>query len=225
MFSGLSGAIILLNASRSLLEVAGTWGNCEFSGAVFEPDSCWALRIGHSYEVEASGHRIACAHAETVKGSYFCIPIQAHGETLGVIHFQKVNETESLSQAELELAAAFAEQAALSIANIRLREALCSQSIRDALTGLFNRRYLEETLERELHRASRNHHSLGVIMLDLDHLGAIVSSSQSQTTKLLTQTHFKDHRGISRMWCSFLLGPGFASSNPHTQLLIEHITP
>ena len=47
---------------------------------------------------------------------------------------------------------------------------LREQSVRDHLTGLFNRRYMEETLERELHRASRNQHSLGVIMLDVDDL-------------------------------------------------------
>jgi diguanylate cyclase (GGDEF)-like protein/PAS domain S-box-containing protein len=49
------------------------------------------------------------------------------------------------------------------------REAfLREQSVRDHLTGLFNRRYMEETLERELFRASRNHHTVGVIMLDVD---------------------------------------------------------
>jgi diguanylate cyclase (GGDEF)-like protein len=63
----------------------------------------------------------------------------------------------------------FAEQVGLCISNLRLREALRNQSIRDPLTGLFNRRYLEETLEREVRRATRSEQSLGVIMLDLDH--------------------------------------------------------
>jgi len=62
----------------------------------------------------------------------------------------------------------FAEQLGLSVANLRLREALRDQSVRDALTGLFNRRYLEETLEREIRRAVRSEHVLGVLMLDLD---------------------------------------------------------
>jgi len=57
----------------------------------------------------------------------------------------------------------------LSITNIRLREALRTQSVRDALTGLYNRRYLEEVLERELRRASRAAQSLGILMIDLDH--------------------------------------------------------
>ncbi len=55
--------------------------------------------------------------------------------------------------------------AALVAANARLQQ----ESIRDALTGLYNRRYLEETMERETRRAVRAEHQLGVIMLDLDH--------------------------------------------------------
>ena len=47
---------------------------------------------------------------------------------------------------------------------------LLEQSVRDHLTGLFNRRYMEETLERELLRAARRQLSLGIIMLDLDNL-------------------------------------------------------
>src|ERR1041384_3945577 len=62
-----------------------------------------------------------------------------------------------------------AEHIALALANLKLRETLRSQSIRDPLTGLFNRRYMEESLEREMRRASRGRHPVGIIMLDLDH--------------------------------------------------------
>jgi len=51
---------------------------------------------------------------------------------------------------------------------VRLREILRNQSIRDPLTGLFNRRYMEETLEREVRRARRGTRPMGVLMLDLD---------------------------------------------------------
>lgn len=46
---------------------------------------------------------------------------------------------------------------------------LRGQSIRDPLTGLFNRRYMEETLEREVHRSARNAECLALLMLDIDH--------------------------------------------------------
>lgn len=169
MFPLLRGAVILLNASRTLLEVVGNWADCQLSSSVFEPNSCWALRTGHRYLIAARDRGVPCAHAATLAGSTLCIPIQAHGEALGVIHFQCTSETHEISELELSLAGTFAEQTGLSIANIRLREALRSQSIRDSLTGLFNRRYLEETLEREVHRAARTQQPLGVVMLDLDH--------------------------------------------------------
>jgi diguanylate cyclase (GGDEF)-like protein len=46
---------------------------------------------------------------------------------------------------------------------------LHQQPIRDPLTGLFNRRYLEETLERELQHALRRNRPVSLLMLDLDH--------------------------------------------------------
>ncbi|MBP6178558.1 MAG: GGDEF domain-containing protein [Anaerolineales bacterium] len=63
-------------------------------------------------------------------------------------------------------------QDALQKSEADLRE----QSVRDYLTGLFNRRYMEETLERDLMRATRNHLSLGVIMLDVDDFKTINDS-------------------------------------------------
>jgi GAF domain-containing protein len=138
MFPDLRGVVILLNASRSLLEVAGTWADCQLPATVFEPNACWALRTGHRYQVDAGSPTVTCTHAAPTNRSYLCIPIQAQGEALGVIHFQIKEEKREFSASELSLAATFAEQTGLSIANIRLREALRSQSIRDSLTGLFN---------------------------------------------------------------------------------------
>jgi GGDEF domain-containing protein len=90
--------------------------------------------------------------------------MMAHGETLGVLHLRLAPD---LADADRRLdhlaplAANLAEQLALAVANARLRETLRNQSIRDALTGLFNRRYLEETFEREFRRAERQHRPLG----------------------------------------------------------------
>jgi diguanylate cyclase (GGDEF)-like protein len=110
-----------------------------------------------------------CAHAEGVKNTYLCAPILAQGETLGVVHFQATDDTPQMDASELSFKTTFAAQVGLSLANIRLREALRTQSVRDALTGLYNRRYLEETLEREVRRAARAAQSLGFLMIDLDH--------------------------------------------------------
>jgi diguanylate cyclase (GGDEF)-like protein/PAS domain S-box-containing protein len=169
MLCEMGGAILLLNTTKNQLEVAGVWKPCCLSSSVFEATSCWALRTGHHYLVEPGERSAHCAHAEGTHGAYLCIPIQAHGDALGVIHFQSTGQAGKITEQEVSLAETFAEQIGLSIANIRLREALGSLSIRDPLTNLFNRRYLEETLEREVHRAARSKQSLGVIMVDIDH--------------------------------------------------------
>jgi len=169
IFLAAPGAIALLDASRSVAEVIGSWSDCQLPGAVFEPAACWALRTGHPHLVVAGDSTAPCTHAVGVKNTYLCIPILAQGETLGILHLQATEDVPHLESSDLSLKTTFAGQVGLSIANIRLREALRTQSVRDALTGLYNRRYLEEVLEREVRRAARAAQCLGILMIDLDH--------------------------------------------------------
>jgi diguanylate cyclase (GGDEF)-like protein/PAS domain S-box-containing protein len=169
VFSAGRGAIALLNPARNLAEIIGLWAECQLPASVFEPSSCWALRTGHPHLVLASDPTARCGHAAGVKNAYLCVPILAQGEALGIVHFQATDDSPSFADTELSHKTTFAGQIGLSIANIRLRDALRSQSIKDPLTGLYNRRYLEEMLEREIRRAVRSEQSVGVLMLDLDH--------------------------------------------------------
>ena len=119
-----------------------------------------------------------CPHlSEAAITSSLCIPLTSQEGNLGVLHFQNLPSI-SLGGREVaekgidplqQLAATVADHIALALTNLRLRETLRQQAVRDPLTGLFNRRYLEETLERELRRAKRKDTAIGVIMLDLDH--------------------------------------------------------
>jgi diguanylate cyclase (GGDEF)-like protein/PAS domain S-box-containing protein len=169
IFASVPGALALLDASRSVAEVTGAWSNCQLPAMVFEPLSCWALRTGHPHLVVAGDSTARCEHAAGVKNTYLCTPILAQGETLGIVHFQATDNVPELDASEISFKTTFAGQVGLSIANIRLREALRIQSVRDALTGLYNRRYLEEVLAREVRRAARGGQSLGILMIDLDH--------------------------------------------------------
>jgi diguanylate cyclase (GGDEF)-like protein/PAS domain S-box-containing protein len=169
IFPAVPGAMALLDTSRSVAEVIGSWSDCQLPTIVFEPSECWALRTGHPHLVLAGDSTARCAHAAGVKNTYLCTPILAQGETVGIVHFQAADAVPELDSTELSFKTTFAGQVGLSIANIRLREALRTQSVRDALTGLYNRRYLEEVLEREVRRAARAGQSLGLIMIDLDH--------------------------------------------------------
>jgi PAS domain S-box-containing protein len=163
------GAVALLNAARDHAEVSGSWQECRLPVSAFEPGDCWALRTGHPHLEVAGDTTAPCAHAAGIKNSYLCIPILAQGESLGILHFQATDDVPTLADSELSLKTTFAGQVGLSVANIRLREALRSQSIKDPLTGLYNRRYLTEILDREIRRAARAEQPLGLLMLDLDH--------------------------------------------------------
>jgi diguanylate cyclase (GGDEF)-like protein/PAS domain S-box-containing protein len=163
------GALALLNSSRNLAEVIGSWAECKLPLTAFEPADCWALRTGHQHLVTAGDSTARCVHAEGVDHTYMCIPILAQGEVLGILHFQTTDQEPTVDEAELSFKTTFAGQVGLSIANIRLRDALRTQSVKDPLTGLYNRRYLEEMLEREIRRAVRAQQSLGILMLDLDY--------------------------------------------------------
>jgi PleD family two-component response regulator len=91
----------------------------------------------------------------------------AQSEAVGVLHLTH-SETSQMPEAKQRLAMAMAERVAMALSNLRLHETLRNQSIRDQLTGLFNRSFMEESLELELRRAARTQGTLCVIMLALD---------------------------------------------------------
>lgn len=169
IFPARRGALALFNASRTSLDIAGQWHDCRLPVQSFEPESCWALRTGHPHLVPAGDTTAPCPHAAGVKSSYLCVPILAQGEALGILHIQATEDQPKLGEAEMSFKTTFAAQVGLSVANIRLRDALRAQSTKDPLTGLYNRRYLGEMLEREIRRAARAEQPLGILMLDLDH--------------------------------------------------------
>jgi len=174
LFPDDAGALYMLNNSRNLFETVASWGQDPLAVQVFAPDECWSVRRGRLHKVENPQEALPCRHvAEAVPGGYLCVPLIAQGETLGVLHLRPSPpaeaQTPGLAAVKDQLALTVAEDLALALANLRLRETLRSQAIRDSLTGLFNRRYLEETMERELNRVKRQGMPLGVIMMDLDH--------------------------------------------------------
>ena len=172
LFHGFSGAMLVFSASRNVLEAVTTWGPSSPAERVFSPNDCWALRRGRLHHSGSDDGAARCTHfGPASRLPSLCTPLMAHGETLGILCL--VTEPNGgvaspISEFNVQLAVSVAEQAGLSFANLKLREKLRYQSIRDPLTGLFNRRYLDESLERELPNAIRKNRSLGVIMLDVD---------------------------------------------------------
>ncbi len=175
LFPDDTGALYLASSNKDFLEIVASWGTSgpQSLEHVFMSDHCWALRRGRVHAVEDGCTGLVCQHvkadhpeAKPCKG-YICVPMVAQGETLGVLYLE-TNVEGQLTQSKQRLAISVAEHVALAISSLKLRETLRSQAIRDPLTGLFNRRYMEESLERELRRAARKDTPIGVVMLDLD---------------------------------------------------------
>ncbi|MBZ8182124.1 PAS domain S-box protein [Oscillatoria salina] len=170
LFPGISGGVFILNESKNLVEAVATWGKQMDSKSLFAPCECWALRRGreHLVDTQYSGLRCQHLHGNFPKTNTFCVPTIALGETFGLLYLSSPKR-KHFDDAKRHLAITFAEHIALALANLKLRETLHNQSIRDPLTGLFNRRYLEESLDREIQRAYRNQQTIGAIMIDIDH--------------------------------------------------------
>ena len=166
----LGGAFYAFNNSRDRLDLLGTWSGGGAEPIVqshFAPHECWALKRGRPH-----GHGIAgslrCEHATPGAACDLCVPMQARGEVHGVLQFF-VPEGGALNPVQAELAQALADGVSLALANLALREKLRNQALRDDLTGLYNRRFLEETLPRMVAHAERRGAPIAVLMLDLDH--------------------------------------------------------
>jgi diguanylate cyclase (GGDEF)-like protein len=172
LFPDDSGAVFVLSASRNMLEAATVWGPLPPANVIFPPNECWAHRRGQGHLVVSNERR--CAHVSEDGHMYLCLPLLAQGETLGILHILdgpvKNDPTDEARMTEkCRLAKILADNIGLGIANLKLRESMRNLSIRDPLTELFNRRYMEEALAQELHRTKRNEAQLAVIMIDIDH--------------------------------------------------------
>lgn len=167
-----AGELLMLNPSRNMLDSVAVWGSASMTQGPFSPDTCWALRRGAAHLVQPDNFALLCGHVDqTSRAGHLCVPLVGQGESLGVLYIQisaDPGDTVALQRTQ-RFAVTVAGQMSLAFANLMLRETLKYQSVRDPLTGLFNRRHMEEFLARELLRANRNHKPLAVFMIDLDH--------------------------------------------------------
>jgi len=178
LFPSSKGALYLISPSKDLAEAVNMWGDSTSTEKAFMPLNCWAIRRGRIHLVDSSHPGKLCRHITGPQaGQYLCVPLIANSETIGVLYLnhtapkqEQQKSTDRLSSNHnTQLILALGEHIALAIGNLRLRETLHHQAIRDSLTGLFNRRYMEESLARELRRGEREKKPVGVIMFDIDH--------------------------------------------------------
>ena len=172
------GALYIYDASRTMLELVTCWGTLPSFAAHILPDECWALRRGRAYSYGSKPIEFACDHVDKPGMPYFCLPIIAHGETIGLMHivfdgFEEGGLMRHMRNEVLrnrwDISLICGEQISLAVANVRLRQELHEKSVRDPLTGLWNRRWFMEHAPREVTVAERGGRNLALISLDVDH--------------------------------------------------------
>lgn len=173
------GSLYMIHDPKDPAERVAYWGEKVPNPAENEliSNECWSLRRGRMYVVHDPLVEPICGHIkDPIQKGYICVPLNAHGTAAGVLHLRMQENragSQDVTDTKQRLAMKIAEYIAMPLTNLKLRDRLRSQAIRDPLTGLFNRRYMEETLEREIRRAVRHSTSVGIIMFDIDRMKPI----------------------------------------------------
>lgn len=163
------GSLYVYSNSRDVLDGSAKWNGGTVKPHI-HPEECWGLRRGRTYEFGASEVDFTCNHAEPHDGRpYYCFPILAHGETVGLMHLRAAAAHERTFRSNKKLARMCAEQISMAIANVRMRDQLQDQSVRDPLTGLFNRRHMTECLRKAINNSQNTGVPLSLIAVDVDH--------------------------------------------------------
>ena len=174
LLPGSKGELYIYSNSRDALDGTCNWNTDDLHHAI-AADSCWALRRGRYYAYGVQEISFMCDHVsehnhDVDVDEYICVPIVAHGDTVGLLHirFASVVERHSKVTDHIQFAKRCGEHISMAIANVKLRDELHDQSIRDPLTGLYNRRYFLDAIRRQIAVAERLQTPFSVIAFDAD---------------------------------------------------------
>ena len=174
LLTGSKGELYIYSNSRDALEGKCNWNTIDLHHTI-AADNCWALRRGRSYEYQSDGLCFMCEHVDAhhhgvAVEEYICVPIVAHGDTVGLLHirFDHIGPDSARIADKGAFAIRCGEHISMAIANVKLRDELRDQSIRDPLTGLYNRRYFMDAIRREISICERRGSSFGLLSFDAD---------------------------------------------------------
>lgn len=169
IFPDLAGHIFVYDHGRGRLTTVGRWQEPALSRTDFAPSFCWGLRRGHPHRSNARGEDICCQHIGDIDGQdCLCVPLMAQGGTVGMLYFEAQDGAGRYAERAIYLDL-ISENVGLALANIQLRATLGALATRDPLTGLSNRRHLDEMFNAERALAESQGTPLGCLMIDIDH--------------------------------------------------------
>ncbi|MEI7987704.1 MAG: PAS domain S-box protein [Chloroflexota bacterium] len=166
LFPEQAGFLAIYEASEDKIQTAVTWGDIVDTEMPLCTEDCWAFKQGSAHLISDSQSRLRCKKVDAE--TYACVPLIRQNEKMGVLHLQDVTDHPKDAW-KLQTIMTIAESLSLMMTNIKLRQTLEYQSNHDFLTGLFNRRYFGEIVEREIMRVQRHGRPLSVLICDIDH--------------------------------------------------------
>jgi len=165
LFPGYQGQLLMLNEERTLLESVSSWGDpipkLTSTSTDIHLINNWEGR--HLY-LEHS-NRSGVNHDPQYPNVW--VPLKTQRDVIGILRLY--NPPDPIPDEWEQRMLSFTERLSLSLANLTLRQKLKIQSIQDPLTGLYNRRYLDDALDREVKLAIRHQRKIGLVMMDIDH--------------------------------------------------------
>ncbi|MBC2860277.1 diguanylate cyclase [Stappia sp. 28M-7] len=167
IFPELGGALFVRNEANTELSRLGAWQLPDEMAANFSPEECWGLRRGQPHHSTSKHDDVECRHLAKASDSILCIPLSAHGDTLGLLSFADVSGNPGTIREYQAYLGMIGENVALAVANLQLRERLTRLAVRDPLTGLLNRRSLDEALA--CWAREEGEPELTCFVIDIDH--------------------------------------------------------
>lgn len=203
LFPASAGALYLMPSDKSMLERRAGWGDSTLAQPGFAPSDCWAMRLGQPKRSDAAHTAMGCPHlggnVPAPSAATLCLPLMAQASTFGLLYLEHhMPDDAQLGDLRYHLAMAWAEDIGLALANLQLRETLRQQSIRDPLTGLFNRRHMNEVIEREFARAARSGAMVALAVIDVDHFKRINDSYGHDTGDVVLKAVAREIAGQVR---------------------------
>ncbi|MEX6723135.1 diguanylate cyclase [Parapedomonas caeni] len=160
LFAAYPGYIAVIQESGTLA-MLNRWGGITCSGASTLAD-CQALARGVPLQAASCPSCLLDGAGETL-----CVPVRMQ-QSKGIWHLTGLPSPEDSDRASA-LITTMHHMIEMALSSIKLREGLQEQALHDPLTGLYNRRYLNETINRDLADVERTGQPLAVALLDLDH--------------------------------------------------------
>jgi len=164
IFPDLAGRLYVLDSRRNALTFAASWLEPQGSADDFAPTACWGVRRGRTHVNDGRAGEVPCAHVADLGVPTLCVPLTAQGDTIGLLYFEERADADTAERTPRVFLDLMSDNVSLALANQRLRERLAGLAERDGLTGLFNRRRLDEVM-----KAAGAGQPLACLMIDIDH--------------------------------------------------------